>query len=155
MSPAIVRWVEVHRPTGCELQLDKIAAGVPTQEVASVAFVFSDGARGARAAFAIRRDLAAYGFGLSPGDLHPQRSSQRIGDASAVLTTTDAFVVDASGPGTFVVWRSDGVFAYVFVGGVASGRAGREALRLAEKQQARILHPTPLAPADRYFVGSL
>ena len=130
-----IEFERLYRPTGAVLD--------PPPLVTSVALVFA-GEEGARAGFALGRELIEYTTGA--GRLQ-KRTNARIGAATRVFAA-NALVQGRADQATVVLWRSRNVVAIVLVGGLGGERGRQAALKLARKQQARIENPEPVAAGE-------
>jgi hypothetical protein len=118
------------------------------EDVESYAYVFREPA-GAAAGLRVARSLLELALGASRTSFVRRPPSRPIGDEAVVLETDDALAGGrASRPGVAVVWRTGSVLSFVFTAGLGADRGEAGALELAERQQARLEAPTPLAPHE-------
>jgi hypothetical protein len=144
--------LERRRPfSGCDIEFDEAwsPAGVNRPaHVSGHAYVFRDPAA-ADAGLRVAAALLEFTAGPGRRSFARRSPSRRVGDEAVVLETGDAL---AGGrphrPGVAVAWRSGRVLSFVFEAGLAGERGEASALRLAERQQARIAAPARLAPHE-------
>jgi hypothetical protein len=156
-SRRFLRFNDEHRQYHiCDAEFDELwrppNAGPRPRMVSTMAIRFASSAD-ARDASRIVSEFADYGLAV------PSRSMRRIGTRRAagaefrVYRTNDALVDDVPRrPAIIVAWRTARILSLVLrSGGAAAAQA--DAVRLAEIQQQRVLHPTPLpahANDDRF-----
>ena len=134
----------VLRPPGCFAEFTRVwrPRGTPrgARTVESLAWPFADAA-GAAAAFAEARTLTAFAAGLPRRMLTRRPHADGPGDESALF----AF---GRRPHAALLWRSGAVLSLVFTGARSARVAEASAGALAAAQQARLVAPAPLGPAD-------
>jgi hypothetical protein len=149
MPWAVTRIYLRHRHLGCTAELMEAWAPAGTaprpDAITSAAWVFRD-AVGPDLLLQHARDVIAYAttdlWALTP--LTPPA----IGDEAVAFQGRATTVRASTHPsGAVVVWRSGRVLALVSAAG-ADTNVVAEATRLANVQQQRIEHPTPLLPTD-------
>jgi hypothetical protein len=151
-TPTPLVRLERRRPfSGCDIEFEEAwrRRGVRRPgDVHSHAYVFRDPAAAA-AGLRVAPALLEFTAGPSRRSFVRRSPSRPVGDEAVVLETDQAL---AGGrprrPGVAVAWRAGSVLAIVFEAGLAGERGEASALRLAERQQARIAAPAPLAPHE-------
>ena len=145
--PAVNRLLE---PLGCDATFIRRWAprGEPlgATEIESIVWPFDDAADAATM-LEHARALTSFAWGVPRGSLR-RRAAPALGDAALAFTTDDAPALGRSGGGTAVLWRTGVALSLVTAAGRSARVADATALALARVQQARILAPTPLSPAD-------
>jgi len=149
MPWAVTRIYLRHRHLGCTADLMEAWAPADTaprpDAITSAAWVFKD-AVGPDLLLQHARDVIAYATVL-PGALTPL-PPPAIGDEAVAFQTRATPIRGTTHPsGAVVVWRSGRVLALVSAADTDAGVVA-EATRLANIQQQRIEHPTPLLPTD-------
>ena len=152
--PRLAAIVIRYRPDVCSVQFQNAWYGAEASKrgqppvVESVAVSFTSAA-GARAAFAIAPELAAYAL-ASPGRLRGLASAPAdLGEERRAYATDTANVLGKLGyRGFALVWRSGRIVSLTFVAGLPRQRGLASLGALARRQQQRLAQPTQLAPAD-------
>ena len=147
----LVRLERRHPFSGCDIEFDEAWSPPGVRRPAAVsshAYVFRDPVA---ADAGLRAAAGLLEFTVGPGrrSFARRSPSRPVGNEAVVLETDEAL---AGGrprrPGVAVAWRAGRVLSFVFEAGLAGERGEASALRLAERQQARIAAPAPLAPHE-------
>jgi hypothetical protein len=150
-TPApLVRLERRHSFVGCDIEFDEAWRPRGVRRPAAVsghAYVFRDPG-GADAGLRVAAGLLQFSAGPSRRSFVRRSPSRLVGDEAVVLETDQALARGRRRPGVAVAWRTGRVFSLVFEAGLAGERGEASALRLAERQQARIAAPAPLAPYE-------
>ena len=135
----------VLEPPGCFAEFTRIwappGAARGAVGIESIVWPFADAA-GAAAAFAEARTLTAAASGLPRRSWAPRTLASPPGDEAA------GFARDRGRAMAAVLWRTGGALSLIFTTARSAAVAEASALGLARVQQARILAPAPLSPAD-------
>jgi len=135
---------------GCGIEFDEAWRPRGVRRPAAVnshAYVFRDPAA-ADAGLRVAAGLLQFSAGPSRRSFVRRSPSRLVGDEAVVFETDQALAGGRPRPGVAVAWRAGRVLSFVLEAGVAGERGEASALRLAERQQARIAAPTPLAPNE-------
>ena len=146
----LVRLERRHPFSACGIEFDEAWRPFGVRRPADVsghAFVFRDPVA-AEAGLRVAAGLLEVTDGASRRSFVRRSPSRPVGDEAVVLETDEALARGRTRPGVAVAWRAGRVLSFVLEAGLAGERGEASALRLAERQQARIAAPTPLAPRE-------
>jgi hypothetical protein len=142
--PALAQAIIVHLPWMCSIQFEHWRWD---PYIESFAFGFRT-LEGASALFALRQELFRYwAAGI---ERIIERPEAGVGEEARLFLVPDAYVPGSNKgrDGVVVFWRRGTTLAAVLVAGRSQRRALRLGRRLARRQDARMLKPTPIRPHE-------
>lgn len=149
-QPRLAAFLARYSPTGCMAlytRLFRLDGEQPAPLAVGTGAIDAGSVKGAEAGLAVSRELLSHLLGDElPTEVLPPMA---IGGATRLFHWEHGglFAKDEHSS-SFLVWRSGGIVASIFVGGGSAASNDREAVELARLQQARIEAPSPYTPAE-------
>ncbi len=148
--PRLAAFLRRYLPVGClslYFRLYRVPDVAPTPLAVGTGALDAGSVKGAEEGLAISRELLSH---LLDDELPPEVPAPEIvGDATRLFRWEPQRLFSSKeSPSSFLVWRSGGVVASIFVTGGRVAANDRAALHFARIQQARIETRTPYTPDE-------
>jgi hypothetical protein len=148
--PRLAAFLRRYSPVGClalYFRLYRVPEVGPTPLAVGTGALDVGSVEGAEEGLAISRELLSHLL----GDELPQEvpAPETVGDATRLFHWEPQRLFSSKeSPSSFLVWRSGGVVASIFIAGARAAANDRAALHFARIQQAHIETPTPYTPDE-------